>query len=97
MTPIKIAHSPDADDAFMFAPLLQGKVEKGSLEFFPLRTVINCREILSLPRADIEEKAGQRRIEVAGDLPGEILSQIDRIVAASKLITPTDKKRILGA
>lgn len=29
---IKIAHSPDADDAFMFAPLLKGKIDRGSLE-----------------------------------------------------------------
>ncbi len=32
MPKIHIAHSPDADDAFMFAPLFQGKVDRGSLE-----------------------------------------------------------------
>ena len=29
MTKIRIAHSPDADDAFMFTPLFQGKVGQG--------------------------------------------------------------------
>jgi len=30
---ITLAHSPDADDAFMFYPLLQGKIDTGGLEF----------------------------------------------------------------
>ena len=34
---IHIAHSPDADDAFMFYPLLQGKIERGDLEFIEVR------------------------------------------------------------
>jgi hypothetical protein len=72
-------------------------IERGTLAFFPVKTVVNCREVLSLPRADIEIRAGERLIEVVGDLPGEIVSQIDRIVADSKLISQADKKRILGA
>lgn len=34
---IHLAHSPDADDAFMFYPLLQGKIDRGSLEFEEVR------------------------------------------------------------
>lgn len=71
-------------------------IEPGTLTFFPLRTVINCREIHSFPKGDVEELAGQRRIEVVGDLPTAMLEQIDRIVAVSKLISPADKKRILA-
>lgn len=37
MTKIRIAHSPDADDAFMFAPLFQGKVDRGSFEIEEIR------------------------------------------------------------
>lgn len=70
-------------------------IEPGTLGFFPLRTVINCRELHSFPKADIEELAGQRRIEVVGDLLPAIMAQIDRIVADSKLISKADKKRIL--
>jgi 1,4-dihydroxy-6-naphthoate synthase len=29
---IHLAHSPDADDAFMFYPLLQGKIDRGGIE-----------------------------------------------------------------
>ena len=71
-------------------------IEPDTLQFFPLRTVINCREVHSFPKADVEELAGQRRIEVVGALPQAMVEQIDRIVAASKLISPADKKRILA-
>ena len=30
---IKLAHSPDADDAFMFYPLAEGRIDAGELEF----------------------------------------------------------------
>ncbi len=34
---IRIAHSPDADDAFMFAPLLEGKIPTDGIEFVDVR------------------------------------------------------------
>lgn len=37
MTTIHIAHSPDADDAFMFYPLIQGKIDREGLEFVEVR------------------------------------------------------------
>ncbi len=70
-------------------------IEPGTLQFFPLRTVINCREVHAFPKVDVEELAGQRRIEVVGDLPQAMVAQIDRIITASKLISVADKKRIL--
>jgi 1,4-dihydroxy-6-naphthoate synthase len=33
MTPIRVAHSPDSDDAFMFYALANGKLDTGDLEF----------------------------------------------------------------
>lgn len=42
---IQIAHSPDADDAFMFAPLLKGKIDRGGLEISEV-----CEDIESLNR-----------------------------------------------
>ena len=38
---IRIAHSPDADDAFMFAPLLGGKVDRGSLQLTEVKEDIH--------------------------------------------------------
>ena len=37
MSKIHIAHSPDADDAFMFYPLLQGKIDTGGLDLAEVR------------------------------------------------------------
>ena len=37
MTTIHLAHSPDADDAFMFYPLIQGKIDREGLEFVEVR------------------------------------------------------------
>lgn len=37
MTTIHVAHSPDADDAFMFYALLQGKLDCGALEFVDVK------------------------------------------------------------
>ncbi len=37
---IRIAHSPDADDAFMFYPLLQGKIDRGNLQLEEVRSDI---------------------------------------------------------
>ncbi len=34
---IHIAHSPDADDAFMFYPLFEGKIDRGTLEITEVR------------------------------------------------------------
>lgn len=49
---IRIAHSPDADDAFMFAPLLEGKIPTDGIEFVDVR-----EDIESLNRKATEEGA----------------------------------------
>lgn len=48
---ITLAHSPDADDAFMFYALAKGKIDTGDLEF-----VHELRDIQSLNRDAVNEK-----------------------------------------
>jgi hypothetical protein len=70
-------------------------IEASAMACFPLRTAINCREILVLTRDEMGIRAGEFRVEVVGDLPAELMGRIDKIVAASNLISPADKKKII--
>jgi 1,4-dihydroxy-6-naphthoate synthase len=49
MTPIRVAHSPDSDDAFMFYALAEGLIDTGELEFEHV-----LREIETLNQAAFE-------------------------------------------
>lgn len=71
-------------------------IEPGTINCFPLRTVVNCREVHTFQKADIENLVVQRRIEVVGDMSPELMTRIDRIISESKLINSADKKKILG-
>jgi hypothetical protein len=71
-------------------------IDPGTLDCFPARTVINCREIYPVDRGNLDDLAEVGRVTVVGDLPEALLSQLDRIVAQSKLISAADKKKILG-
>ncbi len=46
---LRLAHSPDADDAFMFYPLLKGKIDRGALEIEEV-----CEDIETLNRKALE-------------------------------------------
>ena len=54
MTEIRIAHSPDADDAFMFHPLFSGKIDLGGL------TITEAREDIE----SLNQKAKEGTYEV---------------------------------
>ncbi len=70
-------------------------LEAKSLEFFPKRTAINCRELYEFSREVIEDLVACREAEIIGDLPDYILGRIDQIVRNSILITAADKAKIL--
>ena len=62
----------------------------------PLKTAINCRELYEFPRKDVEDLVANGEAAIVADLPDPIVAQIDEIVRKSKLISPADKKKILG-
>ena len=72
------------------------KVEVGTLPFFPLVTIINCRQVQPMPRAELKKRFREGKLIFLGNLPQNILEKIDQIVAASRLISVRHKKAILG-
>lgn len=67
-------------------------ISAGQLPYFPLETVIDCHGVQCMGRGRYRE----RKLDIVGDLPKEILEQIDQIVAASRYISLRHKKDILG-
>ena len=71
-------------------------IDAGLLPFFPLDTAINCHGVQCMGRAELKRKYQDRKLEIAGNLPAEIMTRIDQIVAISRNISPRHKKIILG-
>lgn len=70
-------------------------LDVGTVSFFPLRTAINCREPEEFVRADVADLFANGEAKIVGDLPDDVMRQIDDIVRLSVLISPADKKKIL--
>lgn len=72
------------------------KIEASVLQFFPLLTVIDCRQVHYIPRAELKKKFQNGILNFEGVLSVEIMAQIDQVVAQSRLISPRDRILILG-
>lgn len=71
-------------------------IPAGTVSFFPLETVINCHGVQSMGREELKRRYRERKLDIVGSLPNEIMERIDRIVTASRYISPRHKKAILG-
>lgn len=71
-------------------------VEKGEAACFSLRTLINCRRIETFSRAILEDRFVHGACEVAGEVPGAILWEIDEAVRKSDLLSDAERIAILG-
>ncbi len=67
----------------------------GVVSFLPLKTLIKCEEIHTLPRSKLEEAYQKQRLEKLGTLPKQFLDKIIDIVARSIFIEEEIKKSIL--
>ncbi|MBI1882846.1 MAG: hypothetical protein HYS08_01375 [Chlamydiae bacterium] len=72
------------------------RIQPRELSFFPLETIIDCRNVWSFPRTELSERYRQNLVHFVGTLTLEIMDQIDQLVASSRLISMRDKKIILG-
>jgi len=70
-------------------------VPPGKVSFFPLETVVNCREAHSMKRVDMKKKFGDHQLTFKGHLPDDVLLQIEAVVSKSILIPPAITKMIL--
>jgi 1,4-dihydroxy-6-naphthoate synthase len=93
---IRVAHSPDADDAFMFDPLARGEVAVEGLRFehvlLDIQTLNECalrgeHEVSAISFAAYPEVADRYRLMTCGSSMGEGYGPI--VVAAHRL-RPTD-------
>ena len=80
--------NPSFKDHIILAP--------GELPFFLLETVINCHGVHGMSRAELRKRYLERKLDIVGNLPTELMEQIDQIVASSRYISPRHKKAILG-
>ena len=67
------------------------RIAAGTYRFFPKDTVINLREIVELPRTEIIES-----FTCEGRLDEADMSKIDSKIAASRLLSRSMKRRVLG-
>lgn len=72
------------------------RIPAQKIKFFPKETVINCREAADLPMRVIKSNFVKNRLRFEGDLPTDILQDIDDIISNSFYISPAYKKLILG-
>ena len=72
------------------------KIKAGVCDFFASETVINCRGVQSMPRAMLKKRYLEKKLNIVGELPSEIMGEIDKIVTVSRFIMPRHKKAILG-
>ena len=72
------------------------KIEANALPFFPLLTIIDCRQVYYISREELKTKFQKGILIFEGILPVVVMAQIDQIVAQSRLISPRDRILILG-
>ena len=71
-------------------------INAGVVPFFPLETVINCNGVQCMGRAELKKRYREKKLDIVGNLPKEIIEKIDKIVSVSRYISPRHKKAILG-
>ncbi len=72
------------------------RIKPNTVAFFPKETVLDCREVLSMERADLKRRYQEVALKFVGVLPQEYMDQIDQLVASSRFISRRHKKMILG-
>ena len=72
-------------------------IPENSVPFFPLPTLIDCRNPFCLSRNKLREKYGSRELSFKGMLPEQFMDKLIKIIRDSILISPKIKKSILGA
>lgn len=72
------------------------RIRSDSISFFSKETIINCREIHRIARDKLKESFRDNILQIEGELPQEILNNMDKIIEKSFFISPADKELILG-
>lgn len=72
------------------------RIKAGSISFFPKETVINCREVHRIARDKLKGSFRDNILQIEGELPQEMLNDVDKIIEKSFFISPADKELILG-
>ena len=72
------------------------RLPAGKIEVFPKETIIDCRSVEKGSRAIFESNFQRGTLVFAGELPGQIMSDIEKLVEQSFFIAKQDKEIILG-
>ena len=72
------------------------RIQQNVVPFFPKETVLDCREVFAMDRADLKRRYREAALKFVGVLPQEYMDQVDKVVAASRTIAIRYKKQILG-
>lgn len=70
-------------------------IPKNTVPFFPLVTLIDCRNPYLVSRNKLREKYGNHELNFKGILPAQFMNEVIRIVRKSPLISRKIKKLIL--
>ena len=71
-------------------------IKAGTVSFFSLETVINCNGVQCMGRIELKKRYQEKKLDIVGNLPAEIMEKINGIVASSRQISLRHKKIILG-
>lgn len=71
------------------------RIPLNSYPFFPKETVINLREILQVTQARLEARYSNGELRFEGELSSPHISEVDRKIRTSRLLSPRMKNRIL--
>ena len=67
-----------------------------SVAFFPLETIIDCRTVYPVLRADLQRQFRDGTLAFAGHLPTEILEQVEKALLNSPTVSLRHKQLIFG-
>lgn len=72
------------------------RVAAGVIETLPpVTTIVQCRQIYLAVRARLLERYVADELEYCGQMPSEILAQIDAALAASSSLSPAEKAAVI--
>lgn len=72
------------------------RIKAGLINFFSKETIINCREIHKITKDKLKENFSNNILNIEGELPAQMLVDIDKIIEKSFFISSIDKELILG-
>jgi hypothetical protein len=83
--------------AYKGRPWAHVSIAGGTIQAFPVETVIDCRKLHTLLRDHVLDSYEAGKLEYCGELPGGLLEQVTAALAASITLSDEEKRMVVPA